>query len=80
MKGNINDNPKRMLSIGNAQFLAFALQRFYASDDQRKLKLVKLFNNCPEKFDYHKLLKEVDSILWMQHNKNCTCVCNMQRK
>ncbi|EIE92322.1 hypothetical protein RO3G_17193 [Rhizopus delemar RA 99-880] len=34
MKGNINDNPKRMLSTGNAQFLAFALQRFYASDDQ----------------------------------------------
>ncbi|CEI95763.1 hypothetical protein G6F70_007205 [Rhizopus microsporus] len=63
MKGEINDNPKRMLSTSNAQFLAFALQRFYATDDQRKLKLVEQFNDSPQTFDYHDLLDEIDSIV-----------------
>lgn len=66
MRGDINDNPKKMLTSSNAQFLAFALQRFYSTDDPQKLKLVKLFNTLPEKFDYQQLIKEMESVVPLQ--------------
>lgn len=66
MKGDINDNPTRMLSVSNAQFLAFALQRFYSADDTQKLKLVELFNTSPEEFNYQELIKEMESVVPLQ--------------
>jgi ATP synthase F1 complex assembly factor 1 len=63
MKGDINDNPKKMLSASNAQFLAFALQQFYSPDNPRKLKLVERFNDLPEEFDYQELIKEMDNTI-----------------
>jgi ATP synthase F1 complex assembly factor 1 len=66
MKGDINDDPKKMLLGSNAQFLAFALQRFYSTDDPQKLKLVELFNTSPEEFDYQELIKEMESVVPLQ--------------
>lgn len=63
MRGDINDNPKKMLSSSNAQFLAFAIQRFYSTDDPQKLKLIELFNTSPEDFDYQHLIEEMESVV-----------------
>lgn len=66
MRGDINNNRKKLMTSTNAQFLAFALQRFYATDDPQKLKLVELFNTLPEEFDYQELIKEMESVVPIQ--------------
>lgn len=66
MRGDINDKPKKMLTNSDAHYLAFALQQFYSTDDPHKIKLVRLFNILPEKFDYHKLIKEMESVVPLQ--------------
>lgn len=63
MRGEINDNPKKMLTASNAQFLAFALQQFYSTDNQHRLELVRLFNDVPDEFNYKELIKEMDDIV-----------------
>lgn len=55
MKGDINDDP-RMLDTGNAQFLTFALQEFYVTGGEQKLKLVEKFHNSPSEFDFQELI------------------------
>ncbi|KAG2200088.1 hypothetical protein INT47_007733 [Mucor saturninus] len=66
MRGDINDKPKKMLTNSDAHYLAFALQQFYSTDDPHKIKLVHLFNTLPEKFDYHMLIKEMESVVPLQ--------------
>ena len=66
MRGDINSNPKKLLSTSNAHFLAFALQRFYSTDDPQKLKLVQVLNTAPEKFDYQELITEVEKDVSLQ--------------
>lgn len=63
MRGDINDNPKKMLSSSNAQFLAFAIQRFYSTDDPLKLRLIEQFNASPEDFNYQDLIEEMESVV-----------------
>ncbi|RCH97736.1 ATP synthase mitochondrial F1 complex assembly factor 1 [Rhizopus azygosporus] len=62
MKGDINDEP-RMLDTSNAQFLAFALQQFYASGSEDKLKLVEKFHKSPGEFDFQELIKAVETLV-----------------
>lgn len=62
MKGEINDDP-RMLDTANAQFLAFALQQFYVTGGEDKLKLVEKFHKKPAEFDFQKLIKAVETLV-----------------
>ncbi|GAA5796770.1 ATP11 protein-domain-containing protein [Helicostylum pulchrum] len=55
MKGDINDDP-RMLDTSNAQFLTFALQEFYVTGGEQKLKLVEKFHKSPAEFDFQELI------------------------
>ncbi|KAL0139129.1 ATP11, mitochondrial F1-ATPase assembly protein [Mucor lusitanicus] len=62
MKGEINDDP-RMLDTANAQFLAFALQQFYVTGGEDKLKLVEQFHKKPAEFDFQKLIQSVETLV-----------------
>ncbi|GAN09897.1 ATP synthase mitochondrial F1 complex assembly factor 1 [Mucor ambiguus] len=66
MRGEINDNPKRMISVANAQFLAFAVQQFYSINNPTSVKLVEMFNTLPEEFNYQDLIKEMEKIIPLQ--------------
>jgi ATP synthase F1 complex assembly factor 1 len=63
MRGEIIDSPKKMITASNAQFLAFALQQFYSTNNRSRLELVRLFNDVPDKFDYKELIKEMDKVI-----------------
>ncbi|KAG0747925.1 hypothetical protein G6F57_002017 [Rhizopus arrhizus] len=62
MKGDITDEP-RMLDTANAQFLAFALQQFYASGSESNMKLVEKFHKSPSQFDFQELIKAVETLV-----------------
>ncbi|KAG0170087.1 ATP synthase mitochondrial F1 complex assembly factor 1 [Apophysomyces sp. BC1015] len=62
MKGEISDKP-RMIDAQNAQFLAFALQQFYVTGGEKKLKLVEKFHLDPEQFDYQELIDEMEKVV-----------------
>ncbi|ORY93047.1 ATP11 protein-domain-containing protein [Syncephalastrum racemosum] len=62
MKGEISDNP-RMIDTQNAQFLAFALQQFYATGAQSKFELVEKFHRAPHEFDYQELINEIERVV-----------------
>ncbi|KAI7902833.1 ATP11 protein-domain-containing protein [Cokeromyces recurvatus] len=62
MKGEINKDP-RMLDTANAQFLAFALQQFYVTGGEEKLKLVEKFHKQPAEFDFQDLIKAVETLV-----------------
>ncbi|KAI9478687.1 MAG: ATP11 protein-domain-containing protein [Benjaminiella poitrasii] len=62
MKGEINKDP-RMLDTANAQFLAFALQQFYVTGGEEKLKLVEKFQKHPAEFDFQDLIKAVETLV-----------------
>ncbi|KAI7860647.1 ATP11 protein-domain-containing protein [Circinella umbellata] len=62
MKGEISDNP-RMIDTQNAQFLAFALQQFYATGGESKFKLVEKFHKEPQNFDYQELMNEIERVV-----------------
>ncbi|EIE80289.1 hypothetical protein G6F46_002334 [Rhizopus delemar] len=62
MKGDITDEP-RMLDTANAQFLAFALQQFYASGSENNMKLVEKFHKSPSQFDFQELIKAVETLV-----------------
>jgi len=66
MRGEINDNPKKMISTANAQFLAFAVQQFYSTNNPTSVKLVETFNVSPEEFNYQDLIKEMENIIPLQ--------------
>ncbi|KAL9551898.1 hypothetical protein MBANPS3_004035 [Mucor bainieri] len=66
MRGEINDNPKKMISAANAQFLAFAVQQFYSTNNPASIKLVETFNTLPEEFNYQDLIKAVENIIPLQ--------------
>lgn len=66
MRGEINNNPKKMISAANAQFLAFAVQQFYSTNNPTSVKLVKTFNTLPEEFNYQDLIKEMENIIPLQ--------------
>lgn len=63
MRGEVNDNPKKMISAANAQFLAFAVQQFYSTNNPKTAKLVEIFNKSPEEFNYQDLIKEMEDII-----------------
>lgn len=62
MKGEINDDP-RMLDTANAQFLTFALQQFYVTGSEDKLKLVEKFHKSPAEFNFQELIKSVETLV-----------------
>jgi ATP synthase F1 complex assembly factor 1 len=62
MKGEINDEP-RMLDTANAQFLTFALQQFYVTGGEEKLKLVEKFHKSPAEFDFQELIDAVERVV-----------------
>ncbi|KAI9262052.1 ATP11 protein-domain-containing protein [Sporodiniella umbellata] len=62
MKGDITDEP-RMLDASNAQFLAFALQQFYATGSEANMKLVEKFHKSPQTFDFQDLIKSVETLI-----------------
>lgn len=62
MKGEINDDP-RMLDTANAQFLTFALQQFYVTGGEEKLKLVEKFHKSPAEFDFQELINAVETVV-----------------
>ncbi|KAG1443124.1 hypothetical protein G6F56_010788 [Rhizopus delemar] len=62
MKGDINDEP-RMIDTNNAQFLAFALQQFYATGNENNMKLVEKFHKSPGEFDFQELIKSVETLI-----------------
>lgn len=62
MKGDINDDP-RMVTTANAQFLTFALQQFYVTGGESKLKLVEKFHNSPAEFDFQELIEAVEKVV-----------------
>ncbi|KAG2198268.1 hypothetical protein INT47_004352 [Mucor saturninus] len=62
MKGDINDDP-RMLTTANAQFLTFALQQFYVTGGEEKLKLVEKFHKSPADFDFQQLIEAVEKVV-----------------
>ncbi|KAI9320868.1 ATP11 protein-domain-containing protein [Dichotomocladium elegans] len=62
MKGEIADNP-RMIDTQNAQFLAFALQQFYATGGENKFALVEKFHKEPQNFDFQELINEVERVV-----------------
>ncbi|KAK4513765.1 phosphatidylserine decarboxylase [Mucor velutinosus] len=66
MRGEINENPKKMISVANAQFLAFAVQQFYSTNNPTSVKLVETFNTSPEEFNYQDLIKELENIIPLQ--------------
>ncbi|KAF7732849.1 ATP synthase mitochondrial F1 complex assembly factor 1 [Apophysomyces ossiformis] len=62
MKGEIADKP-RMIDAQNAQFLAFAVQQFYVTGGDSKLKLVEKFHRAPQEFDYQELIDEMEKVV-----------------
>ncbi|KAI8069907.1 ATP11 protein-domain-containing protein [Gongronella butleri] len=62
MKGEITDEP-RMIDTQNAQFLAFAVQQFYATGSDAKFKMVEQFHKAPQEFDYQALIQEVEKVM-----------------
>lgn len=62
MKGEISNEP-RMIDTQNAQFLAFALQQFYATGGEAKFKLVERFHKAPHEFDYQELINEIERVV-----------------
>ncbi|KAI8342065.1 ATP11 protein-domain-containing protein [Chlamydoabsidia padenii] len=62
MRGEISDEP-RMIDTQNAQFLAFALQQFYATGGKTKFDMVETFHKSPQDFDYEALIKEVEKVI-----------------
>ncbi|OZJ01881.1 hypothetical protein BZG36_05013 [Bifiguratus adelaidae] len=61
MKGEISDDP-RILSVANAQYLAFAVQEFYAKKDNEKLDLLKRFHEAPETFSHDEVIRAMEKL------------------
>ncbi|RUS14472.1 ATP synthase mitochondrial F1 complex assembly factor 1, partial [Endogone sp. FLAS-F59071] len=61
MHGELADSP-RVLSVADAQFLAFQVQQFYVSGGERKLRLVEKFHEKPDEFDHRVLLEELEKM------------------
>ncbi|KAI8994965.1 ATP11 protein-domain-containing protein [Pilobolus umbonatus] len=62
MKGDINNDP-RMIDTTNAQFLAFALQQFYATGSEKNMALVEKFRTKPDEFDFQELIDAVKTMI-----------------
>jgi ATP synthase F1 complex assembly factor 1 len=61
MKGEITDT--KLLSVQNAQYLAFALQQFYVTGEDKKKKLLETFHTKPQEFDYNEIIQEMERIV-----------------
>ncbi|KAG2172067.1 hypothetical protein INT43_001544 [Umbelopsis isabellina] len=61
MKGEISDT--KLLSVPNAQYLAFALQQFYVTGGDKKKQLLETFHSKPQEFDYNEVIKEMENIV-----------------
>ncbi|KAK9762197.1 hypothetical protein K7432_012305 [Basidiobolus ranarum] len=61
MHGDISDKP-RILSPQDAQFLVYALQQFYVTGSERKMKLVENFHHDPSSFDVQELIHELEKL------------------
>jgi ATP synthase F1 complex assembly factor 1 len=61
MKGEITDT--KLLSIANAQYLAFVLQQFYVTGGASKIKLLETFHCKPQEFDYNDVIKEMETVV-----------------
>ena len=61
MRGEISDEPK-ILSVVNAQYLAFAVQEFYAKQDEGKFDLLKRFHEDPQSFQYDKVIEAMEKL------------------
>ena len=47
----------KLISLKSAQYLAYAMQKFYVSGTKSELDLVKKFHKHPDKFEYNDLIK-----------------------
>lgn len=48
-------------SVLDAQWLAYQVQMYYASEGDRREEILKTFNVFPEKFDHMTVVKELNS-------------------
>lgn len=48
-------------SVLDAQWLAYQVQMYYASEGYRREEILKTFNVFPEKFDHMTVVKELNS-------------------
>ncbi|CAG8499203.1 3402_t:CDS:2 [Acaulospora colombiana] len=49
----------KLLSLKNAQYLAYFMQKFYVTGTENERALVERFHREPDKFDYKELLNEI---------------------
>ena len=48
-------------SVLDAQWLAYQVQMYYASESDRREEILKSFNIFPEKFDHMTVVKELNT-------------------
>ena len=48
-------------SVLDAQWLAYQVQMYYASESDRREEILKTFNIFPEKFDHMTVVKELNA-------------------
>lgn len=58
MVGEVDTNE---LSVVDAQWLAYQLQMYYASESDRREEILKTFNRFPDKFDHMSVINELNA-------------------
>lgn len=48
-------------SVVDAQWLAYQLQMYYASESDRREEILKTFNRFPDKFDHMSVINELNA-------------------
>lgn len=58
MVGEVDTNE---MSVLDAQWLAYQVQMYYATDNDHREEILKTFNRFPDKFDHMSVIQELNA-------------------